>query len=180
MKLRRLFPLPLAAHAALALALAAGSTLPGCTPTQSAATAQVKAGDMPEGESWNGVYFHPVYGYLHLVEDGTNVAGRWKRADHSRWGELQGTKTGNLVRFTWKEHTIGLLGAGAESKGKGYFVYKLGKEPGLAELDGQFGLGDDEAGADWHNIKQQRMNPDLKSIPGDTEAVSAPTGEKWQ
>ena len=103
------------------------AVLSGCAGQEGPKHAQIKAGEMPEGESFTGVYFHPVYGYLHMVEDGSNIFGKWKRADQSRWGELQGTKTGNLVRFTWKEHTIGLVGAGAESKGKGYFLYKTGK-----------------------------------------------------
>ena len=169
---------PFAVAAAVATTVALSSAcLVACTPPEGPKGAQIKAGEMPEGETYTGVYFHPVYGHLHIVEDGGNVFGKWKRADQSRWGELQGTKTGNLVRFTWKEHTIGLVGAGAESKGKGYFLYKTGKD--VAELDGQFGLGDDEAGADWHNVKQQRMQPDLKSIPGDTDATSTPTGESW-
>ncbi len=171
------------ATAALAATVALSSaSLVACTPQEGAKTAQIKAGEMPDGETYTGVYFHPVYGHLHLVEDGGNVFGKWKRADQSRWGELQGTRTGNVVHFKWKEHTIGLVGAGSESSGKGYFVYKLGKDGpnASAELDGQFGLKDDETGADWHNVKQQRMNPDLKSIPGDTDATSQPTGEKWE
>src|SRR4029077_2063330 len=50
--------------------------------------ANVKEGPMPEGELWNGVYFHPVYGYLHLVEQDSNIIGKWKRADQSAWGDL--------------------------------------------------------------------------------------------
>ena len=171
MKLARFVVVP-------AVLLALSTVLPGCQGTEGAKRAQVKAGTMPDGESFTGVYFHPVYGDLHLVEDGSNVFGKWMRADHSRWGEMQGAKDGNLLHFTWKEHTIGLVGAGAESKGKGYFVYKMGEN--VAELDGQFGLNDDETGADWHNVKQQRKSPDLKSIPGDTDATSTPTGETWQ
>lgn len=170
MKLARLLVVP-------ALALALSGSVTACNTTEGAKSATVKAGEMPEGETFTGVYFHPVYGYLHLVEDGGNIFGKWKRADQSHWGEMQGTKTGNLVHFTWKEHKIGLVGAGSESHGKGYFLYKMGKD--VAELDGQFGLGDDETGADWHNVKQQRMAPDLKSIPGDTDATSTPTGETW-
>lgn len=171
MKLARFVVVP-------AILLALSTVLPACQGTEGAKSAQVKPGDMPEGESFTGVYFHPVYGYLHLVEDGSNVFGKWMRADQSHWGEMQGAKTGNVLHFTWKDHTIGLVGAGAESKGKGYFQYKMGKD--VAELDGQFGLNDDETGADWHNVKQQRKVPDLKSIPGDTDATSTPTGESWQ
>jgi hypothetical protein len=141
--------------------------------------ANVPSGPMPEGESWTGVYFHPVYGYLHLVEEGSNVVGKWKRADQSKWGELSGTHTGNVLRFAWKEHTVGLVGAGGESTGKGYFVYKMPKSGSIPELDGQYGINNDETGSDWHNVKQQRMTPDLKSISGDTGGLSTPAAGKW-
>ena len=140
--------------------------------------ANIPAGEMPSGETWTGVYFHPVFGYLHMTEEGSNVIARWKRTDQSAWGEMSGTRNGNVLHYTWKEHKIGLVGPAATSSGKGYFVYKMGKE-GIAELDGQFGIGDDETGSDWHNVKQQRMNPDLKSISGDTGGVAPPAAGKW-
>jgi hypothetical protein len=135
---------------------------------------------MPSGETWTGVYYHPVYGYLHMMENDNNVVGRWKRTDQSAWGELSGVKTGNVLHFQWKEHKYGLVGPAAEAAGKGYFVYKAGKE-GIPELDGQFGIGNDETGADWHNVKQLRMNPDLKSIKGDSNGTAEPaTKDQWQ
>jgi hypothetical protein len=134
----------------------------------------VKSGPMPEGESWTGVYFHPLYGYLHMQEEGANVVGRWKRADQSHWGELSGTHQGNLLRYQWKEHKVGMVGASATTHGKGYFVYKLDNE-GRPILDGKFGLNDETPDTDWHNMKQTRMEPDLKSIGGDSEGV-APAG----
>ena len=140
--------------------------------------ANIKPDNMPEGETWSGVYFHPVYGYLHMVQNDNNVVGKWKRADQSAWGELSGVATGNVVHFTWKEHKYGLVGPAAESKGKGYFVYKMGAEK-IAELDGQFGIDNDETGADWHNIKQIRMTPDLKSIKGDS-SVQPASKDSWQ
>lgn len=146
----------------------------GCGDGNQAKTAKVASGPMPEGESWQGVYFHPVYGYLHLIEEGSNVVGRWKRADQSKWGELSGTKGGNVVHYTWKEHTIGMVGASATTRGKGYFHYQMDQE-GRPILEGQFGLNDDETGSDWHNVKQARMQPDLKSIGGDSEGIK-PSG----
>jgi hypothetical protein len=142
--------------------------LVACGDGQQAKTAKVARGPMPEGESWAGVYFHPLYGYLHLAEEGTNVIGRWKRADGSRWGELSGVHNGNVLHYQWKEHTVGMVGASATSRGRGYFVYKMDKE-GRPVLDGEFGVKEDEVGADWHNVKQLRMQPDLKSIGGDVE-----------
>lgn len=135
---------------------------------------------MPEGEVWMGVYYHPIYGYLHLMEQGDSVVGRWKRADQSAWGELSGSRAGNLLRFSWTEHKIGQVGPAATSKGKGVFQYVMGEAVG--ELKGQYGLGDDETGSDWNCVKQQRMLPDLKSIGGDSSAVSAPAveGQGWK
>ncbi len=162
---------------AAALALSVGSA--ACSNPPSAKSAKVTAGEMPAGESWSGVYFHPVYGYLHLVEEGSNIQGRWRRADQSHWGELSGTREGNVFRYKWTEHKVGMVGNAADARGKGYFVYKAGKDG--AELDGEFGLNDDEAGSDWHSVKQQRMNPDLRSINGDAAGIAAPGATKgWE
>jgi hypothetical protein len=160
--------------------LSFGLSTTACGGSPPARTAKIRGGEMPEGESWNGVYFHPLYGYLHVAEDGTNLVGRWRRADGSAWGELSGTRDGNLFRYEWQEHKIGLVGPAATSAGKGYFLYKVGKEKGVPELDGQFGLNADETGSDWHCLKQQRMQPDLKSINGDTGGMSPPAANTWQ
>jgi hypothetical protein len=137
-------------------------------------TANVKGGEMPEGESWTGVYFHPVYGYLHMEENEANIRGKWKRADQSAWGELSGTKKGNVAHFTWKEYKSGVVG-GAQS-GKGYWMYVKKPEMEHAELKGEYGLGADETGSEWNMVKQARMQPDLKSIGGDTGSSSPSTG----
>jgi len=145
--------------------------LVGCGDGGGAKSAKVASGPMPEGESWTGVYFHPVFGYLHMQEEGSNVVARWKRTDHSYWGELSGTTTGNVLHFTWKEHKVGMVGASSTTKGKGYFAYKVNKE-NIGELTGEYGLNDDEAGSSWNNVKQVRMPPDIKSIGGDAEGVT--------
>ena len=138
-------------------------------------------GDMPSGESWSGVYYHPSFGYLHLVEEGQSVVGRWKSTDQSHWGELSGTKIGNVLHYTWKEHKIGLVGAASETRGRGYFQYKMGKENPIAELDGQFGLNENESGSEWHNIKQVGRQPDLKSVTADVPGVTGPgSTSNWQ
>lgn len=154
----------------LALTTSASFVVAGCGGDKEVKSAKVASGPMPEGETWTGVYFHPTYGYLHMQEEGSNVVGRWKWANQSKWGELSGTKVGNVLHYTWKEHTIGLVGAAATTHGKGYFQYKMDKE-NRPELDGQYGLNDDETGTDWHSVKQARMPVDIKSIGGDSEGV---------
>lgn len=169
--LSRFRPLGRSMFLATAVTASAAITIVGCGGNNEPKTAKVASGPMPEGETWTGVYFHPVFGYLHMQEEGSNVVARWKRTDHSHWGELSGTTTGNVLHYTWKEHKIGMVGASATTHGKGYFVYKVNKE-NIGELDGEFGLNDSEVGSSWKNVKQVRMPPDLKSIGGDAEGVT--------
>jgi hypothetical protein len=121
---------------------------------------------LPPGQEWSGVYYNPVYGYLHLIERPGGVLGRWKRSDGSHWGELSGTVEGNVLHYTWAEHKYGGIGPSATSRGSGVFVYKMGEKFGA--LEGQFWLaaGSDQVG-DWHCVKQGGMTPDLNSIPGE-------------
>ena len=162
----------LATVVSLVLATASvGAFVVGCSGGASAKSASVKPGPMPEDETWTGVYYHPVFGYLHMQEEGAAVVGRWKRTDHSKWGELSGTRTGNVLHFAWKEHQVGMVGASATTHGKGFFVYKVNDEK-IGVLTGRYGLGDEESEGDWNCVKQLRMPPDIKSIGGDSEGVA--------
>jgi hypothetical protein len=140
----------------------------------------VVAGQMPAGQAWEGVYYNPVYGYLHMIEQGGSIVGRWKRTDGSHWGELNGTVEGNVLRFTWKEHSIGTIGPSGESRGTGVFAYKLPKDSDIAELDGQYALDDSDSVGQWHCVKQNNVKPDLNQINGDNpDAPVVPKGA-WQ
>jgi hypothetical protein len=166
---------------ALAFGLAAGGVA-ACATEPPPKVADVKAADMPDGETWDGVYFHPVFGYLHLLDNGTSVAGKWKRSDQSKWGELTGTKVGNVVHFEWKEHTYGLVGPAAETHGKGVFVYSVEEVNAhkTGKLAGKFGLMDDEIGSTWDCTKQVGMKPKPDSITGDQSATGAPAAAgRW-
>lgn len=158
--------------------LAAGGLLTACGGGADAKFAiGAKAGDMPEGQTWTGVYFNPVYGYLHMSEEGGNVTGRWKRANGSAWGELSGTVEGNVVHYTWKEHQYGAVGPSGNSKGTGVFVYKMGEA--APELDGQYSLEASDSVGQWHCVKQNNMKVDIGSINGDNPESAAPTQDAW-
>jgi len=129
--------------------------------------AMVKAGEMPAGGEWQGVYFSPLYGYLHIVADGKACNGGWRTAAGDAFGELHGEIDGNLLKYEWKERRIGAVGADAVKKGKGYFVYKIPKEGEAHEIKGEWGLGDNEAGNSWQAVKQKNMPPDLKAVQPD-------------
>jgi hypothetical protein len=141
--------------------------------------AQVKAGELPSGETWVGVYYNPVYGYLHLIEQDGNIVGRWKRTDGSHWGELSGTVDGNVMHFTWTEHKYGGIGPSADSKGSGQFVFKMG-ENDIPELGGQYALEDSEKVGDWHCVKQKGMKADPSSINGSSVENTGVTPETWK
>lgn len=154
------------------VALALPAALCDCGP-QHATKTEVKPGNMPSGATWDGVYFNPVWGYLHLQTEGSNFNGRWKRADESAWGEMHGTVTGDVARFEWVEHKIGLVGPSATSKGKGYFRYTRPEGDNVDDrLAGVWGFDDaDVGGGEWDAIKQRNMKPDVKSIKGESEST---------
>jgi hypothetical protein len=162
------------------LALAASATMVlGCGGSSGGAkTANVQAGDMPESAEWTGVYYSPLYGYIHLVQEGNTVSGKWQRPDKSRWADINGEVTGNLFKFAWTEYAIGVIGPGAKVSGRGYMLYS--RPPGDNVDDtiaGQIGRGDSELGAEIDGIKQRNVNPDPDSIGG-----SSPTdvgGGDW-
>jgi hypothetical protein len=140
----------------------------------------VQPGPMPADQTWAGVYYNPVYGYLHIVEKDGNVAGRWKRTDGSHWGEMSGTTSGKVLNFTWKEHAYGGIGPSADSHGSGVFVYKAGEGNVPAELAGQYALAESDAIGDWHCVKQVGMKPDPNSINGDNPADAPAAQDKWK
>jgi hypothetical protein len=143
-----------------------------------AAFPNVKVGQMPADQTWPGVYYNPVYGYLHMLGQEGNIVGRWKRTDSSHWGELNGTIEGNILRFKWTEHTYGAVGPSADLHGTGVFAYKMGAND-VPELDGQYALEDSDKTGDWHCIKQIGLKPDLSSINGDSP-TGAPTQDQWK
>lgn len=148
--------------------LAIGALFVGaCSGGQPTKVAQVKAGDLPAGGEWQGVYYSPVYGYLHIVTEGNSANGKWRTADGAAWGELHGTITGDLLKYEWTEHKIGLVGPSATSKGRGYFKYSEPKEGEAHEIAGEWGLKMDETGNSWKAVKQVNMRPDPNSVMPD-------------
>jgi hypothetical protein len=162
------------------LALAAPLTLGtvACGSKDEAKHANVKPGSMPEGGEWQGVYYSPLYGYLHIVADGNAVNGGWRTAAGDAYGELAGTTEGNLLKYEWKERRIGAVGADAVKKGKGYFVYTIPVAGEAHQVKGEWGLGESDAGNTWEAVKQKNMPPDLKAVQPD-EYEGRVSGGGW-
>lgn len=140
----------------------------GCGPeTPKAKTANVKPGAMPEDGDWEGVWYSPLYGHMHMVPEGNLVNAKWRRPLKGRWGTLQGNADGNLLRFDWTEYVDGLVGPNSKKSGKGYFVYTRPEGDNVDDvLQGEIGWGEDEVGDEWRAVKQRNVKPDIDSIGG--------------
>ena len=168
----------------LAIALGvvvSGSTIAvsGCGTTSGPKVANVKAGEMPSGEEWGGVYYSEVFGNLHLIENGNGIVGRWQRTTKSHWGELEGTREGNLLRYTWHEKQYGQVGPQATTSGKGYFVYAIDNN-GFPTLKGEYGTSQDEVGSAWTAIKQRGKKANFDEIKGELGGSETPAiQDEW-
>ena len=147
----------------IVLALAAAA----CSSAPQPKVVNPKAGPLPEGGDWAGVYYDQVWGYLHLLADGDSVNGAWRTTSGDAYGELHGEIDGNLLKFAWQERKIGAVGADASRKGSGYFVYSIPKEGEAHEIIGEWGLGDENAGNAWRAVKQKNMVPNPQSVKPD-------------
>jgi hypothetical protein len=140
-------------------------------------TASVSPGEMPIGGEWTGVYYDPYYGNLHLVAEGDMITGKWRKDAGDSWGELSGTVDGNLLKYEWVEHKIGMIGASAQTHGKGYFVYKESENPNDPDVvEGERGLGENEVGSKWKGVKQANVVPDPDSVMPDEVEQRGTTG----
>ena len=160
---RTLFPLM--RSVAVATPLAVGAL--GCDNAPPLKVATVKAGDMPEGGDWTGVYYDQTNGYLHMIKEGDTVSGKWRTTSGDAWGELNGKVIGDLLKYEWKEHRIGMVGPSATRSGRGYFKYAAPKEGEAHVVTGEFGLGTDETGMKWEGVKQLNRKSDPQSVMPD-------------
>lgn len=151
----------------LVMALALPLALSACGGAPQPKHANVKAGPMPEGGEWPGVYYSQLYGYLHILADGSSVNGAWRTTAGDSFGELNGEIDGNLLKYSWQERRIGAVGADANRKGQGYFVYTTPKAGEAHEIVGEWGLGDENAGNEWRAVKQKNMQPNPDSVKPD-------------
>lgn len=152
----------------LSLALSLAGSLTACGGGQpEVKTANVKAGSLPEGGEWNGVYYSTQFGYLHLVSDNRTANGAWRTAAGDAWGELSGEIEGDLLKYEWKERKIGAIGADATKSGRGYFRYTIPSPDEPHKIVGEWGLDKSDAGNPWEAVKQIRMEPKPESVKPD-------------
>ncbi|MEN9577804.1 MAG: hypothetical protein RJA70_813 [Pseudomonadota bacterium] len=168
----------LALGLALTTTVSAGVTACGGPQQPEVARAVLKPGNMPADGNWRGVYYDQSYGFLHLEKDGASVMGAWRTEAGDKHGEMYGTVEGDVFRFEWSEHRIGMVGPNATTKGKGYFRYLVPPGENVDhKLEGEWGLGDSDAGHPWSAIKQRNVQPDLASVKPDETQIAIDGGD---
>jgi hypothetical protein len=150
------------------------------------AVEMVKAGPMPEGGDFTGVYHSPQYGEMNLVQNGNSVIGEYKKDE--RTGRINGSVDGDVLRFDWVEKRALVLNKPVESKGKGYFRYMIDASTKEHVLKGEWGSGNQmKGGGPWNAWKSLKAKPQLsgdlsgsqasgsdQSSSGQTEGTSQP------
>jgi hypothetical protein len=136
----------------LALILSLGVFL-GCGASQ-----KPKAGPLPGGATFYGVWESPQYGNMHLCQSGTQVIGDYVR--HERAGRIQGDVEGDLLIFRWEDRRELVPGKPQIQRGRGYFRIEIG-EDGDQYIKGEWGMEDKlSGGGPWNAVKLRRGQPD--------------------
>jgi hypothetical protein len=104
----------------LALALLLGLML-GCGGSQ-----KPKAGPLPQGATFYGVWQSPQYGSMHLCQSGKQVVGDYVK--NERAGRIQGDTDGDLLVFQWEDRRELVQGKPQVRRGKGYFRLEIGDD----------------------------------------------------
>jgi hypothetical protein len=136
----------------IALALLLGVIL-GCGGSQ-----KPKAGPLPEGATFYGVWQSPQYGNMHLCQSGGQVIGDYVK--HERGGRIQGDLDGDLLIFQWEDRRELVSGKPQIRRGRGYFRVEIG-EDGDTYIKGEWGMDDAlSGGGPWNAVKLRRGQPD--------------------
>jgi hypothetical protein len=145
---------------ATSLVLAISLALSGCG-GGGGGRANVTPGVMPASQSFTGVYHSPQYGEMQVVQTGNQVVGEYVQDE--RRGQIQGTITGDLMRFEWSERRELVQGRPNLTRGRGYFRF-VAHEDGDFYLIGEWGHDQNETGGGpWRAVRDRRRRPSLST-----------------
>lgn len=145
---------------ATSLFLAISLALSGCGGA-GGGRANVTPGVMPAGQSFTGVYHSPQYGEMQIVQTGNQIVGEYVQDE--RRGQIQGTVTGDLMRFEWSERRELVQGRPNITRGRGYFRFIAGEDTDFY-LVGEWGHDQNETGGGpWRAVRDRRRRPSLST-----------------
>ena len=141
----------------VSIALALSLSALGCG--GASGRASVTPGVMPAGETFTGVWHSPQYGEMQLVQTGNSVIGEYTHDE--RRGRIQGTATGDLLRFEWTERRELVAGRPTTTRGRGYFRFEVGDDTDRY-IVGEWGHDDNETGGGpWRAVRDRRRRASL-------------------
>jgi hypothetical protein len=137
-----------------------------------------EVGPMPEGGTFEGVWFSPQYGEMHLRQTGAQVIGEFTKDE--RHGNIQGTTQGNVLRFEWTERQELVPGRPAVTHGRGYWRFVVGDD-GRNNLMGEWGLEQNElGGGSWNAYQLRGRRPRLSTDTGTPQDVQTAPSDPGQ
>jgi hypothetical protein len=68
---------------------------------------QIQPGDMPEGGNFAGVWF-TNWGEMTIEVNGNTAVGQFCDEDNNRYGRMEGTVRGNVLRFSWHTNDVSM------------------------------------------------------------------------
>ena len=119
----------------------------------------ITQGPLPAGQTFTGVYRSAQIGDINVVQTGDSILGRYEydRADCHVLGRLEGSASGNLFRFSWREDRRA-CGHIEPLSGRGYFLPCHGRhgrhEP--ATIVGQVGISRSITAADLDGVRSSQ------------------------
>jgi hypothetical protein len=130
-------------------------------------------GPMPSGETYTGFFRSTLLGDINLQQTGDAVIGDYEydRGSCHVLGHLEGTTTGNLLRFSFREDKR-QCGYPTPVVGRGFFLMETSQEGEVHRVHvyGQIGLGDSDRGdGEVSAIKVPNREPVLRSQQTNTE-----------
>jgi hypothetical protein len=124
-------------------------------------------GAMPQGFAWTGVYQSPQIGQIDLVENGDAIIGRYEydRGSCHVVARIEGTRTGNLMRFRWTEDHRP-CGRIEPVTGHGYFLFWTDTDNARGRMDGEWGYGEEDRGnGHWSGFQLRGRRPSVGGAP---------------
>lgn len=138
-------------------------------------SSNLRAGNMPEGGSFHGIWQSPQYGNMHLCESGAQVVGDYEKDE--RHGRIQGTIQGDLMRFQWEERREMVVGRPTTTRGRGFFRIAKGNDNDWY-FQGEWGHDAEETGGGpWNGVRMRRGNPTRCAASSDAQNTSGESND---
>lgn len=118
------------------------------------------SGSLPKRASWEGIWF-TNYGQMAITTKGNFLVGEYCSDEAKQWGKIEGTITGDVVRFRWIAHDLRVEGKERITQGYGILQYKIegeGKNE-THKFTGTWGYENSECGGGiWKGEKSKRFS----------------------